>query len=55
MVMTATRLPRDITTVLVLKLVLLCALYLLFFRGDQRPAIDAQRAATHVLSSETPR
>jgi hypothetical protein len=53
--MTASRLRRDITTVLVLKLVLLSALYLLFFRGDQRPAIDAQVAARHLLSTEAPR
>ncbi len=53
--MTASRLRRDITTVLVLKLMLLCALYLLFFRGDQRPAVDAERAARHLLSSEAPR
>jgi len=52
MVMRGTRLRRDITTVLVLKLVLLSALYLLFFRADQRPAIDAQLAARHLLSSE---
>ena len=38
--MTASRLRRDITAVLILKLALLSALYLLFFRGDQRPAID---------------
>ena len=49
------RLGRDITTVLMLKLVLLCALYLLFFRGDQRPPIDAERAARHLLSSEAMR
>ncbi len=53
--MTASRLRRDITAVLVLKLALLSALYLLFFRGDQRPAIDAERAARHLLSSETAR
>jgi len=53
--MRATRLRRDITTVLVLKLVLLSAIYLLFFRADQRPAIDAQVAARHLLSSESPR
>lgn len=53
--MTASRLRRDITTVLALKLVLLGALYLAFFRGDQRPAIDAQAAARHLLSAETPR
>lgn len=51
--MTASRLRRDITTVLVLKLVLLSLLYLLFFRGDQRLAIDAERTARHLLSSET--
>jgi len=55
MVMTPPRLRRDITVVLVLKLVLLTALYLMFFRGDQRPAIDAQLAARHLLSSEAPR
>lgn len=53
--MRTSRLPRDITTVLVLKLVLLSALYLLFFRGDQRPAIDAEVAARHLLSAEVPR
>ena len=53
--MTAPRLQRDITAVLALKLVLLTALYLMFFRGDQRPPIDAQRAAQHLLSSEAPR
>jgi len=51
----ALRLRRDITTVLVLKLVLLTALYLTFFRGDERPAIDAQRAARHLLLPEAPR
>jgi hypothetical protein len=45
-------LRRDITAALLLKLVLLTALYLTFFRGDQRPAIDAQRAAQHLFSSE---
>ena len=50
--MTASRLRRDISTVLVLKLVLLSALYLVFFRGDQRPAIDAEHAARHLLTSE---
>jgi hypothetical protein len=54
-IMTAPRLQRDITAVLALKLVLLTALYLMFFRGDERPAIDAQRAAQHLLSSEAPR
>jgi hypothetical protein len=49
------RLRRDITVVLVLKLVLLTALYLTFFRGDQRPVVDAQQAAWHLLSSEAPR
>ncbi len=53
--MTAPRLRRDITTVLVLKLVLLSVLYLLFFRGDQLPAIDAERAARHLLSTEVAR
>lgn len=51
--MTAPRLRRDITTVLVLKLVLLSVLHLLFFRGDHRPAIDSERTARHLLSSET--
>ena len=48
--MTALRLRRDITVVLVLKLALLSAIYLTFFRGDQRPAVDAQLAARHLLS-----
>jgi hypothetical protein len=55
MVMTATRLPRDITLALVLKLALLSALYLMFFRGDERPTIDARLAAGHILSPEVPR
>jgi hypothetical protein len=53
--MTGPRLQRDITAVLALKLVLLTGLYLMFFRGDQRPPMDAQRAAQHLLSSEAPR
>lgn len=48
------RLRRDIATVLVLKLVLLSAIYLAFFRGDQRPGIDAEQAARHLLSAEAP-
>jgi hypothetical protein len=55
MVMTAPRLRRDIALVLVLKLVLLFALYLMFFRGDQRPTVDARLAAGHILSPEVPR
>ncbi len=53
--MTESRLGRDITTVLVLKLALLSALYLAFFRGDQRPANDAQSTARHLLTTEAPR
>ena len=53
--MTASRLRRDIAVVLMLKLLLLTALYLTFFRGDERPAIDAQIAARHLLSSEASR
>jgi hypothetical protein len=55
MVMMAARLRRDITVVLVLKLVLLTVLYLTFFRGDRRPVVDAQQTAWHLLSSEAPR
>jgi len=55
MVMMAARLRRDIAIVLVLKLALLTALYLMFFRGDQRPAVDAQLAARHLFSSEAQR
>jgi hypothetical protein len=54
-IMAAPHLRRDITAALLLKLVLLTALYLAFFRGDQRPAIDAHRAAQHLFTSETPR
>jgi hypothetical protein len=53
--MTASRLWRDISVVLMLKLLALTALYLMFFRADERPAIDAQIAARHLLSSEAPR
>jgi hypothetical protein len=55
MVMTAPRLRRDITVVLALKLALFSAVYLMFFRGDERPAVDAQLAARHLLSPEVPR
>lgn len=53
--MTAPRLRRDITAVLMLKLALLSALYFGFFRGDERPPIDAQSVARHLLSPEVPR
>jgi hypothetical protein len=49
------RLRRDIVSVLLLKMALLGALYLAFFSGDQRPAIDASSAARHLLSSEAGR
>ena len=54
MVMTGPRLRRDITVVLVLKLTLLSAIYLAFFRADERAAVDAQLAARHLLSPEAP-
>jgi len=53
--MMAARLRRDIAIVLVLKLALLIALYLTFFRGDQRPAVDAQQAAWHLFSPQASR
>jgi hypothetical protein len=49
------RLGRDIVSVFVLKLAVLGALYLAFFSGDQRPAIDAPATARHLLSSEAAR
>ena len=55
MAMTGPRLGRDITVVLVLKLALLSALYLMFFRGDERPAVDARLVARHLLSPDVPR
>ena len=42
-------LGRDIAWALLLKLVLLTVLYLIFFRGDQRPAIDDAAAAEHLV------
>jgi hypothetical protein len=45
----------NLTAALVVKLALLVALYLLFFRGDDRPAMDGTRAAQHLLSSEVAR
>ena len=49
-------LGRDIALALLLKLALLIALYLAFFRGDQRPTIDDAAAARHLLApTETPR
>jgi len=42
-------LGRDITLALLLKLVLLAALYLAFFRGDQRPQIDDAAMAQHLV------
>jgi|GEM_PF-3004676 len=50
--MTASRLRRNITVALVVKLVLLTGIYVMFFRGDQRPMIDASIAARHILSPE---
>jgi hypothetical protein len=55
MIMAPPSLRRDIIVVLVLKLVLLTALYLTFFRGDQRPVVDAQQAAWHLLSPQASR
>jgi hypothetical protein len=55
MAMTAPRLGRDITVVLVLKVALLSALYLMFFRSDERPTVDARLAARHLLSPDVPR
>jgi hypothetical protein len=42
---------RDIALALVFKLAALSVLYLLFFRADARPTIDADRAARHLLAS----
>lgn len=43
-------LGRAIALALLLKLVLLIALYLAFFSGDRRPAIDEAAAARHLLA-----
>lgn len=48
-------LGRDVAAALVLKVALLAALYLLFFRADERPVIDGAAAARHLLSVEVPR
>jgi hypothetical protein len=45
----------DITAALILKSVILVGLYLLFFRAEERPAIDGTRAAQHLFSSEVTR
>ncbi len=50
MLMTAPTLGRDITMALALKLALLTLIYVLFFRADARPTIDAERAAQQILS-----
>jgi len=44
---------RKITLALLFKFAFLIALYLAFFRGDQRPSIDTTAAAEHLL--EAPR
>jgi hypothetical protein len=41
---------RDVVSALALKLALLSVLYLLFFRVDMRPAIDAAGVARHLLA-----
>jgi len=43
-------LGRDIALVLLLKVVLLAALYLAFFRGDQRPTIDGAAMERHLVA-----
>jgi len=48
--MAAPGLGRELAAALMLKLVLLTLIYLLFFRGDQQPVIDAREVARHVLS-----
>lgn len=46
----AMRLRRHLSIALVAKLLLLAILYFLFFSPSQRPHIDAQRAADHLLT-----
>jgi len=41
------RLGREITAVLMVKLVLLSAIYFLFFAADTRPALDRAAVAQH--------
>ncbi len=48
-VMNRRRLGPDIAGAFVLKLALLALLYLLFFRADIRPKIDAEIAAQHLF------
>ncbi|HMK67094.1 MAG TPA: hypothetical protein VEC75_03055 [Stellaceae bacterium] len=49
-------LGRDISFALLLKAALLVALYLAFFSGEKRPAIDEASAARHLLGNlEAPR
>jgi hypothetical protein len=43
-------LGRDIGLALLLKFALLGALYLAFFRGDQRPQIDDAAMAQHLVA-----
>ena len=50
--MTRRPLGRDVVLALVLKLAALSLIYLLFFRGDGRPVIDADRAARHLLGPQ---
>ena len=42
-------LGRDISLALLVKFALLAALYLAFFRGDQRPQIDDAAMAQHLV------
>jgi hypothetical protein len=48
--MTRRPIGRDVALALVLKLAALSMLYLLFFRADARPIIDADGAARHLLA-----
>jgi hypothetical protein len=41
---------RDVALALVLKLAALSLIYLMFFRADARPTIDADSVARHLLA-----
>ncbi|HXC55877.1 MAG TPA: hypothetical protein VNU97_11330 [Rhizomicrobium sp.] len=45
------RLGREIGAVIAAKLVLLCALYFLFFAPDHRTPSDAPAVGAHILGS----
>jgi len=50
--MNTPRLGRDITAALLFKLLLLTALYLVFFRTDAQPTLDGAAISHHLFGAD---